>query len=95
MKVMNNNEIKFAIKNIIINCLNLSISPDQIAGDDLINELGINSIDALEIFLNIENKFQFQIPDEDLNASLLGNVEELSNYISKKMKETRNMESDS
>lgn len=95
MKVMNNNEIKFAIKNIIINCLNLSISPDQIAGDDLINELGINSIDALEIFLNIENKFKFQIPDEDLNASLLGNVEELSNYISKKMKETRNMESDS
>ena len=60
MKVMNNNEIKFAIKNIIINCLNLSISPDQIAGDDLINELGINSIDALEIFLNIETETYFQ-----------------------------------
>lgn len=91
---MNNDEIKLSIKNIIIDCLNLSISQDQISGDDLINELGINSIDALEIFLNIENKFQFQIPDEDLNASLLGNVEDLSNYISKKMKEARNMESD-
>lgn len=52
----------------------------DISGETL-SDLGINSIDALELLIELENEFDIEIPDEDLNADLFSSIEYLSNYI--------------
>ena len=52
-----------------------------------LDALGINSIDALELLIEIENDFDIEIPDEDLNAELFSSSEHISNYISGKLSE--------
>lgn len=83
---MNKLDIVNSIKDIIIKSIGLEIDPTQIVGEDLIEELGINSVDALEIFVWIENTFEIQIDDDDLNANLLGSIEYLAEYILGKKK---------
>ncbi|NLM09204.1 MAG: hypothetical protein GX213_00135 [Clostridiaceae bacterium] len=53
----------------------------DIEGNDMITELGIKSVDVLEILVWIENTFQIQIADEDLNVDLLRSVDELAEYV--------------
>lgn len=52
----------------------------DISGEAL-SDLGINSIDALELLIELENEFDIEIPDEDLNADLFSSIDYLSNYI--------------
>lgn len=78
---MNRESIHEKLKEIIAKCLQLDINPNEINGEKLISELNINSVDALEILVWIENSFQITIPDEDLNATLLESLDNLTNYI--------------
>lgn len=48
---------------------------------NIVTELMINSVDALELLLRIEEMYDIEIPDEDLNIDLLQNVEQLAEYI--------------
>lgn len=84
--VMNNNNLELKIvceelKKIIIESLELSKTKDEIDGSDLITELNINSIEALEILVRVENKYDIMIPDEDLSAELISSLEGFANYI--------------
>lgn len=76
------------VKEIIIECMDLNIQPEQINGTDLINELNINSIDALEIFVWTENRFGFEIPDEDLTGDLLRSLDTFAEYILSRLRES-------
>lgn len=83
---MDNQELKLAevceeLKEIIIDSLELSVKKEEIDGSDLINELNINSIDALEILVRVENKYDIMIPDEDLSAALISSLEGFAKYI--------------
>lgn len=82
---MNINDIKEKVLDIIVECMSIKGDKNAIVGNDLIAELGINSVDALEIFVWIENTFDIQIEDEDLSAELLGSLDYLCNYIHKKI----------
>lgn len=84
---MKTEEISNKIKEIIISSLELKITSDKIIGKDLVSEFGINSIDALEIFVSIENAFDIQFEDEDLSAELLASINELTDYIKRKCME--------
>ena len=77
-------EIKSKILDIIIKTMNLDIDKSAVAGNDLIAELGINSVDALEIFVWIENEFDIQIDDDDLNSELIGSLDSIADYVAKK-----------
>mgnify|MGYP001119732699 CR=1 FL=1 len=80
---MNKNEIKLHVKEIITKCLELTeISVDD--DDNIIDELSINSIDAIGIFLMVEDEFHIQIDDEDLGVELISSINNLSSYIEKK-----------
>ena len=79
--------IKDELKNIIKSTMQLEQSTDEIIGEDLINELGINSVDALEILILVENQFDIQIDDDDLNAELISTIDGLAAYISRKLDE--------
>ncbi|MBD5534791.1 MAG: acyl carrier protein [Lachnospiraceae bacterium] len=81
---MEKEQIVKKVKEIIISSLDLKIQPEEIVGEDLINEVGINSIDALEIFVWIENEFDIEIEDEDLSDQLIASVDGLADYIIKR-----------
>lgn len=83
---MESNKLELAavceeLKEIIIESLELEQTKVEIDGTDLINELNINSIDALEILVRVENKFDIIVPDEDLSADLIRSLEGFANYI--------------
>lgn len=78
---MNRDEIRDTIKGIIIEALSLKLNKSDINGSDLINELGINSVDALEIFVWIENTFEIQIDDDDLSTELIGSLDNIADYV--------------
>ena len=74
-------EVCEELKEIIIDSLELTKAKEEIDGSDLTNELNINSIDALEILVRIENTYDIIIPDEDLSAKLFESLEGLANYV--------------
>lgn len=78
---MDKGEISKKLKEIITQSLQLDINPEDIDGEKLISELNINSVDALEILVWVENTFKITIPDEDLNASLLESLGNLTDYL--------------
>ncbi len=48
---------------------------------NIASDFMLNSVDALELLLKIEQKFDIEIPDDDLNIILLQDAEKLSEYI--------------
>lgn len=84
---MEKSEVINSLKEIVIKSMELKKDPSDIVGVDMIQELGINSVDALEILVWIENTFQIQIPDEDLNGDLLRSLENLADYVIRKKEE--------
>lgn len=83
---MNNENIIKKLKEIIIKTMNLEFYPDDNEGENLIGKLGINSVDALEILVWVENEFDISFPDEDLSADLLSSLDYLAEYIHNRKK---------
>ncbi|EKE20577.1 MAG: MmcB [uncultured bacterium] len=79
--IMNETQIK--IRNVIIKAKNLNLKPEEIKGENIIKELGISSVDALEILIGIENEFDITINDEDLSQELVASCDNLEQYINK------------
>jgi acyl carrier protein len=77
-------EIEGRLREIVVRSLRLSKQADEIKGLDLISELGVTSIDALEILINVEMEFGIEIPDEDLSARLVASLGHLARYIEKR-----------
>ena len=55
---------------------NLSISEDKVTMEaDFINDLGADSIDLVEIYMDLEDEFNMSIPDQDLpNIKTVGDL---------------------
>ena len=63
-------------------CDQLEIDPDEVTLDtDLVKDLGADSLDLVEVIMAIEDEFDVQIKDEDLEN--IKSVGDLINYISK------------
>jgi len=71
------------IKDLIIRRLRLEISPAEIdEGAPLFGDgLGLDSIDALELVVGLEQEFGISIPDEDVGKEAFASVEALCNYV--------------
>jgi acyl carrier protein len=75
--------LKEQIKDLIIRRLRLEISPADIDekaplfGDGL----GLDSIDALELVVGLEQEFGISIPDEDVGKEAFASVEALCSYV--------------
>jgi acyl carrier protein len=75
--------LKAEIKQAIIRSLRLPITVDEI-GDStpLFGEgLGLDSIDVLELVLEIERTFDASIPDELTGMKVLGSVDTIADFI--------------
>lgn len=84
---MQREEIMLKIREIIKDNLKLDCDPKEIKGTDLIAELGINSVDALEILVWVETVFDITIDDDDLNIDIMETLDHLADYIERKMSE--------
>jgi acyl carrier protein len=76
-------QLKADIKQAIIRSLRLPMTPDQI-GDDtpLFGEgLGLDSIDVLELVLELERSFGVTIGDEQTGMKVLRSVDTIAAYV--------------
>jgi acyl carrier protein len=75
--------LKVEIKQAIVRSLRLPIAPESIEDDvSLFGEgLGLDSIDVLELVLEIERTFGVAISDEDTGARVLRSVDTIADHI--------------
>jgi acyl carrier protein len=85
-------EIENAIKQALIN--DLQADPKVILSADantplLGSGIGLDSVEALQLGLGLENTFNIRIPDADLTAELFGTLGTLTEYVSRKTAEQK------
>jgi len=75
--------LKVEIKQAIVRSLRLPIAPESIEDDvSLFGEgLGLDSIDVLELVLEIERTFGVAISDEETGARVLRSVDTIADHI--------------
>lgn len=72
------------IKEAIVRALRLPMSPDEIQDDVPLfgpDGLGLDSIDVLELVLELERSFGVKITDEATGAKVLRSVDVIAEYI--------------
>lgn len=63
----------------IIKAINSRVDIDTLKDDALLDDQGIDSLDMLNIFLQVEEVFHIQIPDEDVDR--LKTINDIVDYI--------------
>jgi acyl carrier protein len=83
---MDDVELKTKVKDLIVRRLKLEINPESI--DDaapLFGEgLGLDSIDALELVLGLEQEFGIKVADEEVGIKAFSSVNSLTDFIKEK-----------
>ena len=80
---MNDAELKTRVKDLIVRRLKLDIQPGAIEdAAPLFGEgLGLDSIDALELVLGIEQEFGVKVADEEVGVKAFSSVDSLADFI--------------
>ena len=78
---MSNNEILSKLTNILDNKGYYNAKPE----DKLIDDLGLDSLDVVEVIMECERDFNVEIPDEE--ADRLTTVGQVVDYLEKKLSE--------
>lgn len=76
-------ELKGRLKRLIVERLKLEMDPEEIGdADPLFGEgLGLDSIDALELVLGLEQEFDVKIEDEEVGGEALASVDALAAFV--------------
>ena len=83
---MTNDNLAPRVKELIVRRLKLEIDPDSIQDDaPLFGEgLGLDSIDALELVLGLEQEFGIKVEDEEVGVKAFSSVNALVDFIEQK-----------
>jgi acyl carrier protein len=75
--------LRAEVKDLLATGLRLQIAPADIPDDAPIfgDTLGLDSIDALELVVLVEDRFRVSIPDEDVGRRAFGSVNALVEFI--------------
>jgi acyl carrier protein len=75
--------LTYQVKAAIVRCLRMPIAPEEIQNDlPLFDEgLGLDSIDALEIVLELQRSFRVEISDEEVGKRVLRSVSSIVAFI--------------
>lgn len=78
--------LKERIKKTIVERLKLDVEPSEIGDSQPLfgDGLGLDSIDALELVLGIEQEFGVKIEDEEVGTQALASVDTLAEFIQSK-----------
>jgi acyl carrier protein len=84
---MDTNEaaLREKVKAMIVQCARLKIPPSQLKDDEPLFDpgkgIGLDSIDILEIVVNIEKNFGVQIPDRETGRKVISSVNSIVEHI--------------
>ncbi|MCC6847594.1 MAG: acyl carrier protein [Deltaproteobacteria bacterium] len=81
---MDRETLKRNLKELLVSGLRLhDTDPADIADDQpiFVEGLGLDSIDALELVVLIEERFGIAIPDEDVGKNVFASISALADYI--------------
>jgi len=87
-RAMDRNELKLHLKQLLIDGLRLQdLRPDDIqdGAPIFVEGLGLDSVDALELVVLVEEKFNIQIPDEDVGKRAFASIDALTEYVSEEL----------
>ena len=82
---MDRNEIKRSLKNLLVDGLRLQdVRPEDIedGAPIFVDGLGLDSVDALELVVLVEERYNIQIPDEDVGKRAFASIDALTDYVS-------------
>ncbi|AUX26881.1 acyl carrier protein [Sorangium cellulosum] len=79
------NDVRSRLRRVIVRGLRLDRSPESIPETNLTQELGIDSINSLELLVWVENEFDIQIDDADLSTALVDSLDTLASYVSARL----------
>jgi len=78
-------ELRTRVKTMIVQCARLKIQPADLKDDwplfDKEKGLGLDSIDVLELVVNIEKTFGVQIPDREIGQKVLHSVNTIVEHL--------------
>ena len=84
---MDKREIVTGIKAILKDSLKDTVAIEEINEEtNLLEEIRLDSIQAMEILLQVEEKFGIMISDEDLNRELFSTLSALGDYVLNKVR---------
>lgn len=88
MKKYSREEIESGVREVIARCMQLKT--DEVKNDDLMKEdIGCDSIDCVEIVMELEKEFDINIPDNEVDAAAGWTVSELCDYVEERLKERK------
>ena len=83
---MSHDDLKDRIVEIMIQELQLTLSPDEIHSINNLDDLfGMDSIAITELIIGIEQQFNITIPAEDLSAQVFKNLDTLTEYVKRRL----------
>ena len=80
---MDADRLRAEVKELLVSGLRLDVRPADIADDTPIfgEGLGLDSIDALELVVLVEERFRVSIPDEEVGKRAFASVDALVDFI--------------
>jgi acyl carrier protein len=81
---MDREELKRRLKDLIVEGLRLEdIRPEDIQDSEpiFVEGLGLDSIDALELVVLVEEQFGASIPDEEVGKRAFASIDSLADYV--------------
>ncbi len=84
-------DLQGKIKELIVKRLKLEIKPEEIdnAAPLFGTGLGLDSIDALELVVGLEQEFGIKVKDEEVGKEIFTSVNTLAEYVKKKKGESK------
>ena len=93
MKKYSREDIESGVREVIARCMQLKT--DEVKNDDLMKEdIGCDSIDCVEIVMELEAEFSISIPDNEVDAAAGWTVSELCDYVEERLKERNKRRAD-
>ena len=89
--IMDRNELKAALKRLLVDGLRLQdVRPEDIqdGAPIFVDGLGLDSVDALELVVLVEEKFNIQIPDEAVGKQAFASIDALTDYVAAEITKT-------
>jgi acyl carrier protein len=72
---------KAKLRKVLVDSLDLEREPDSLPDTDIVNELGLDSINTIEFLIWVESEFNIEIADEDLSIDLINDLNRLAEYV--------------
>jgi len=90
MSEVNVNGLKDEIKDLIIEALNIQhVKPEEINSSSPLfardNILGLDSIDAIEIVMAVQRKYNVRIADQNLARTVLESIDSIADFVAKEL----------